>query len=322
MKKSDVLPAWGRILRGYRPLLSIEITKECPLSCPGCYAYGAEHLGSSTTLVQLADHKGDDLVEGVLAVVRRFRPIHISIVGGEPLVRWRELDRLLPKLDAMNVEVQLVTSAVRPIPPHWAAIGSLHLAVSVDGLPEEHDQRRKPATYERILKHIQGQSLIVHCTVTAPMLRRDGYLHEFAQLWSEREEARKIWFSLFTPQEEERCEERLSAADRRRVVAQLASVAADFPKVDMPRAVLDGYLRPPDNPDECIFAQSTVCISADLETRITPCQFGGRPVCSECGCMASSGLASVGRYQLGGMVPISALFSVSRKIGALVSAVA
>ena len=97
MKKSDLLPAWGRILRGYRPLLSIEITKECPLSCPGCYAYGPEHLGNQATLLQLTDRRGDELVDGIVAMVRRYRPIHVSIVGGEPMVRWRELDRLLPK---------------------------------------------------------------------------------------------------------------------------------------------------------------------------------------------------------------------------------
>ena len=39
MRKTAIIPAWGRILRGYRPFLSIEITKECPLKCPGYYAY-------------------------------------------------------------------------------------------------------------------------------------------------------------------------------------------------------------------------------------------------------------------------------------------
>jgi hypothetical protein len=87
--------------------------------------------------------------------------------------------------------------------------------------------------------------------------------------------------------------------------------------VDLPRAVLDGYLTPPDSPASCIFAQSTTCISADLESRITPCQFGGTPACRECGCMASSGLASIGRYEVAGLVPVSSLFSISRRIGSL-----
>lgn len=322
MTHSDLLPAWGRILRGYRPMLSLEITKECPLRCPGCYAYGGQHLGELVTLRDLTDRRGDDLVNGVLAVVRRHRPIHLSIVGGEPLVRWRELDALLPKLDAMGVEVQVVTSAVRPIPAHWASIPSLHLVVSVDGLPPEHDRRRTPATYERILKHIAGQSLIIHCTVTRHMLAREDYLHEFAEFWSNRPEARKIWFSLYTPQEGETSEERLTRDDRRRALSMLSGVAARFPKVYLPRVVMDGLLHPPESPAECIFAQSTTCISADLETRITPCQFGGKPVCEECGCIASSGLASIGRYAIAGMVPVSALFSVSRKIGTLWGAAA
>ena len=317
MTHADLLPAWSRILRGYRPLLSLEITKECPLRCPGCYAYGADHLSDLVTLRQLSDYRGDALVNGVLALVRRYRPIHISIVGGEPLVRWRELDRLLPKLDAKRVEVQLVTSAVRPIPLPWSAIRQLHLVVSVDGLPPEHDLRRAPATYDRILKHIDGHAIIVHCTITRQMLRREDYLHQFAEFWSRRREAHKIWFSLYTPQLGEKSAERLGREDRSRVLSQLAAVAARYPKVYLPPAVLDGFLRPPASPADCIFARSTTCISADLQTRITPCQFGGKPVCGECGCIASSGLASIGRHEVAGLFPVSTLFSLSCKIGGL-----
>ena len=59
----------------------------------------------------------------------------------------------------------------------------------------------------------------------------------------------------------------------------------------------------------------TNCVSADLATAIAPCQFGGRPVCRECGCMASAGLASVGKYRLGGLVPVSTIFSLSKRVG-------
>lgn len=315
MKRTDILPAWGRILRGHKPLLSIEITKECPLSCPGCYAYEEGHLGSGQTLRQIADYKGESLVEGVLALVRRYRPVHLSIVGGEPLVRYRELDALLPRLDRMKVEVQLVTSAVRPIPAHWAAVACLHLVVSVDGLPEHHDVRRKPATYERIVQNIAGHQIIVHCTITAQLLERATYLDEFAAFWSDRPETRTIWFSLFTPQEGEPGLERLSAAQRGLALERLDGVARRFPKVYFSRAVRDGYLRPPESPQDCIFAQATVCISADLKTTLTPCQFGGKPVCSECGCMASAGLASIGRYRIGGLLPVADIFRASQSIG-------
>jgi MoaA/NifB/PqqE/SkfB family radical SAM enzyme len=315
VKTTAILPAWARILRGYRPLLSIEITKECPLRCPGCYAYEDQHLGNGVTLRQLSDYKGDSLVDGVLALVRRYRPLHMSIVGGEPLVRCRELDALLPRLDRMKVEVQLVTSAVRPIPGHWAELPCLHLAVSVDGLPEHHDVRRKPATYDRILRNIAGHRVIIHCTVTAQLLERADYLDEFAAFWSGRPEARTIWFSLFTPQEGQDSAERLSPAQRALALKRLERVASRFPKVYLSRAVLDGYANPPDSPEDCIFAQTTVCVSADLKTTIGPCQFGGKPVCSECGCFASAGLTSIGRYRLGGLLPVAEVFRVSQSVG-------
>ncbi len=71
MKKSEVLNAWAAILSGRAPSLSIEITKECPLRCPGCYAFDAAHLGGETQLRQLSDFKGDELVARILALIDR-----------------------------------------------------------------------------------------------------------------------------------------------------------------------------------------------------------------------------------------------------------
>jgi hypothetical protein len=87
----------------------------------------------------------------------------------------------------------------------------------------------------------------------------------------------------------------------------------------MPRQLLDAYLEPPSSPGECIFARTTECVSADLQTQITPCQFGGTPDCASCGCMASAGLAAVGRHRLGGLIPIDALFNGSLRIGQAVN---
>src|SRR5262245_10357909 len=123
----EVLSAWGRILTGYLPVLSIEITRECPLRCPGCYAYGDEHLGGGVTLRGLRDYKGSALVDGVLEIVDRHRPLHVSIVGGEPLVRYRELNELLPVLSKRGIYVQVVTSAVREIPPEWRDLNRLSI---------------------------------------------------------------------------------------------------------------------------------------------------------------------------------------------------
>ena len=323
MKKRDIFRGWGRILSGHHPMLSVEITRECPLRCPGCYAYQPEHLGELGPLRTLADYKGQQLIDGVVALVRKHRPLHLSIVGGEPLVRFRELDVLLPQLDKMGVEVQLVTSAVRTIPPEWAKIGALHLVVSIDGLQPDHDVRRAPATYERILRNIEGHSITVHCTITHQMASKDAagarYFEEFLSFWSARPEVNKIWFSIFTPQIGEVATEILPPDEREAVLEEIARLRPLFPKLYMPNVVLEGYRRPPKSPKECIFARTTFSITADLEGRITPCQFGGNPDCSQCGCIASAGLKSIGDYQLFGVLPVKSIFFASDRVGQTVS---
>jgi sulfatase maturation enzyme AslB (radical SAM superfamily) len=315
MKKSEAVKAWGRILSGYYPSLSIEITRECPLRCPGCYAYEPEHLGEVGPLRSLAYYVGQDLIDEVLKLARRYRPLHISIVGGEPLVRFRELNVLLPRLSEMRIGVQLVTSAVRQIPPDWSRIKQLHLVVSIDGLEREHNARRKPATYDRILKNIEGHRLTVHCTVTRQMTGRPGYFEEFLAFWSAKSEVKKIWFSLFTPQVGAAAEEILSSEDRAQVLTELIELRRAFPKLYLPDSVVSGYRKPPQLPSECIFARTTLSFSADLKTTITPCQFGGKPDCTQCGCMASAGLKAVGDHRVLGLLPVRAIYEASDAIG-------
>jgi MoaA/NifB/PqqE/SkfB family radical SAM enzyme len=310
-----VVRAWGKILGGYRPNLSVEITRECPLRCPGCYAYGDEHLGGGVTLRDVRDLKGQALIDGLLALVDRHRPLHLSIVGGEPLVRFRELNIILPRLAERGVYTQVVTSAVRPIPQEWIGLRRLQVCVSIDGLQPEHDARRKPATYDRILKHIAGHTITVHCTVTRQQARREGYLEEFTRFWSHNPNVKAIWFSLYTPQIGEVSDERLMPEDRRAVIARLHDLTRRYSKVQMPKGLLDALAVPPSSPQDCIFAQTTECISADFDKRITPCQFGGNPDCEQCGCMASAGLKAVGNHVLPGGIQISGIFRASFAIG-------
>jgi hypothetical protein len=83
----------------------------------------------------------------------------------------------------------------------------------------------------------------------------------------------------------------------------------------MPETVIQQFASPPHSPEECIFALTTQTLSADLKTTITPCQFGGKPDCASCGCIASMGLASLGAYKLGGIVSLGTIFQASHKIG-------
>jgi MoaA/NifB/PqqE/SkfB family radical SAM enzyme len=315
MELQPILASWGNILRGYTPALSIEITRECPLRCPGCYAYGDDHLGGGIRLREVRDLKGDDLVDGVLGLVDRHRPIHVSIVGGEPLVRYRELNKLLPRLSEQGIYVQIVTSAVREMPLEWQQLPRLSIVVSVDGLQPEHDLRRAPATYERILRNISGRTVTIHCTITRQQVKRPGYIAEFLEFWSARPEVKKIWYSLYTPQIGENSSECLTPADRERAIWDLQALRVRYPKLQVPSGLLAVFAEPPQSPAECVFARMTTTISADLTTRISPCQFGGTPDCSNCGCAASAGLAAMARHRVFGVIPVGSILSGSLRVG-------
>lgn len=316
MKTQELLHSWSTILSGRKPLLSIEITRECPLRCPGCYAYDEAHLGGNgVTLRVLSDFKQDSLVQGVLDLVDEYRPLHVSLVGGDPLVRYRELEKILPELEERGIYVQLVTSAFRPIPVQWVKLSRLNIVVSIDGLQPDHDKRRKPATYERILQNIRGSRVTIHSTITGQMTKREGYFEQFLTFWSKVPEIKRIWMSIFTPQIGAEGPEILTAQERIQVIEELERLRTRFPVLDMSERVLREFRNPPKSPQECIFARTTRTVSADLKTRITPCQFGGNPDCSQCGCMASMGLAAVGHLKIGAGINLGKVFRISERIG-------
>ena len=313
--KKHFYRAWKNILGGSAPILSIEITRECPLHCPGCYAYGGDHLGGGVTLRELNDRRGDELVDGVLSLVRRHRPLHVSLVGGEPLVRHRELSRILPVLSQMGVFTMVVTSAIIPIPSEWTALPRITVAISVDGLPEHHDLRRAPATYERILDNIGSARVNIHWTITRAALSRPSYAEEYISFWNARPEVSLVWASVYTPQLDESAPEILNAEDRRIIVERLAPLRRRYPKFLFNDAIARGFLHPPRNPADCLFAKLSVNYSADLEKQVEPCVFGGRPDCSQCGCAISAALHGVRTVRVAGPVTIGHLAAGSIAIG-------
>jgi sulfatase maturation enzyme AslB (radical SAM superfamily) len=193
------------------------------------------------------------------------------------------------------------------------------MVVSIDGLQPEHDVRRKPATYERILKSIAGHQVTVHCTITSQMMKEPDYLDRFLAFWTPRPEIKKVWFSIFTPQKGATDPEILNREQRAQAIDKLLQLRRAYPKLDMHESLIKEFAHPPQSPDECIFAKTTQSISADLKTKITPCQFGGNPDCSQCGCIASMGLAAVGNFKVGMGITAGKLYHLSYAVGAKVA---
>ena len=142
----------------------------------------------------------------------------------------------------------------------------LQIVVSIDGLQPEHDVRRTPATYDRILKHIAGQQITVHCTVTRQQVQRDGYLEEFLALLVGEPRTCARSGSACTRRRSAKSppESSRRTTDARR--AALMHLRALFPKLHMPEGLMKVYAAP-SSPDDCVFAQTTPCVSADFKHR-------------------------------------------------------
>ena len=295
--------------------MSIEVTRDCPLHCPGCYAYGEGHLGGLINLRDLSDLRDDSLVEGVLQLVDQHDPLQVTLVGGEPLLRARELSKLLPILSARGIFTTVVSSGVIPIPREWTALPRVTIAISVDGLPEHHDVRRKPATYEKILKNIAGRRVYIHWTVVRSHVQNLDYLRQYLSFWSVHQEVHRIWMSVYTPQKGEQSREMLTLPDRVRLAEAIPVLAREYPKFLITAGMAQALLDPPESPGECAFARISANYTADLSTRVQPCVFGGNPDCSQCGCAISSALHWITNQKLG---PVRArdLFNGSLAIGA------
>ncbi len=320
MTPFNVLQSWGKVLSGNIPMLSIEITRECPLHCPGCYAYGDSHLGEGgPNLRSVADYRGDDLVSGILRLVEQHRPLQVSLVGGEPLMRHRELSRVLPELSNRGIYTLIVTSGVIPIPQGWTNLPRVTVAISVDGNPEDHDVRRKPATYDRILRNISASRVNVHWTVVRNNVEQPGYLDRYLQFWNARAEVNRIWVSVYTPQAGEQSAERLTAENRRALYDYFRSTGNRYPKLTMHKGLLDAFIAPPQNPAGCLFSKLSVNYTADLRTRVEPCVFGGSPDCAECGCSMSMGMHWLGQIKIAGGIRAHHLIEHSLAIGRTVN---
>ena len=99
-------------------------------------------------------------------------------------------------------------------------------------------------------------------------------------------------------------------------VSEITALYQREPKLrDMIPAVMRGYLRPPTQPEECIFSQTTTCLAADLKRAITACQYGGDPDCTQCGCMATVGFEALGQYKMAGVIPLKSIFRGSLAVG-------
>jgi hypothetical protein len=222
-------------------------------------------------------------------------------------------------LSQRGTNTMIVTSAVIPIPREWMELPRITVAVSIDGLAPDHNIRRRPATYDRILQNIAGRRVNIHCTIVRQHMQQPGYLEQFLAFWSARPEVNRIWFSVYTPQRGESSAEMLLPDDRLRLARELPAISRRFPKLMLPGAMAQAFAEPPASPAQCLFSKMSVNYTADLKTNVEPCVFGGNPDCSQCGCSISAGLHWIGGITVAGPLKVRHLVRASMASGAAVN---
>jgi hypothetical protein len=120
---------------------------------------------------------------------------------------------------------------------------------------------------------------------------------------------------VYTPQIGEKSVETLTPEERVTLARELPELAARYPKLLTNPGIGRAIVRPPSNPDDCLFAKMSANYSADLKSRVEPCVFGGKPDCSQCGCAISSGLHWIRSVTIAGPLKIGHLVSGSIRLG-------
>ncbi|HVI10384.1 MAG TPA: hypothetical protein VND65_18995, partial [Candidatus Binatia bacterium] len=172
---------------------------------------------------------------------------------------------------------------------------------------------------ERILSNISGRKVNVHWVITRPMLARAGYLEEYVAFWNAREEVDHIWVSLYSPQIGEESPERLTPEDREQIARELPAMKSMYPKLLLPQGMAQAFVKPPSSPQDCLFAKMSANYSADLNTRVEPCVFGGTPDCTQCGCSISSALHWIKETKVAGPLRVRNLIEGSLSVGTAVN---
>lgn len=120
------------------PLVNIEFTKRCNARCSFCQYWQLESPG------ELLDYG---------PVIKRFKPVVVSISGGEPLIRKNYAD-LIKSIRPHAHYMSLITNGAllnEESAKKLIDAGINHISVSLDYLNEEHDKARN---IKGLYKHI------------------------------------------------------------------------------------------------------------------------------------------------------------------------
>ena len=178
----------------------IELTSQCNLRCPMCYAWGER--GWYRRQQEAGTYQERELDWGLAQrIIRESAPHrpYFTLWGGEPLM-YSHFEDFIAEAARQRCFCYICTNGIY-LEEHAGAIAGarrISLIVSLDGLAREHDQVRGPGTYAQTLKGVarlkSGRFRSVHTGVELTVLPHN--LHVLEGFCEEMERAGFDWILL------------------------------------------------------------------------------------------------------------------------------
>ena len=299
---------WKRVSRELPIGFSFNLSDRCPIGCD-CYwrAQGRVTEMSDEAVITFFKTKRDEGFQ------------HVTIVGGEPYVRPKLLERVTPIIRSSWV----VTSGTTPL---LALPHTTHF-ISIDGADAEtHNAIRKSkGLFERILQHLAAARsgatfpAYIHSVLNAKnylqieRLLRVWKVERLLRVWKENELVDGVLFSTMTPiKQSGDASLRLQPPERIWIVRELHRVEKIFGKFLCMSPQMIAALHPDrtatQTPENCATAQRILSYDAS-GARIQQCILSEKADCSECGCVITSMVDTFAGKSWYGIVQNSLLLS-------------
>jgi uncharacterized protein len=201
----EILKAQNRIGRfsGQELNLTVAPTLSCNFKCTYCFENPRSN--SMTTEVEKA------LIEFVSNKMKKFKRLQVSWFGGEPLLKVEIIERLreaFREICELNSAVfspsAIITNGYllsREVAIRLKKANIDFVQVTVDGIPEIHNKRRKlvgnnqKGTFRNIIENIKSVSDLLSIQVRVNVDRESSnYMEEFFDLWISEGLASKVPF--------------------------------------------------------------------------------------------------------------------------------
>ena len=133
---------------GNAPVLQLHPSRRCNIACAHCY---------SSSGPDAREELPWDLLSGCLEDAAALGYRQLAVSGGEPLL-YRSLAPLLRHARSLGMLTSLTTNGMLATPSRWRPLAALLdvVAVSIDGVPADHDAiRRSPGAFAKTVANLQ-----------------------------------------------------------------------------------------------------------------------------------------------------------------------